>query len=211
MLELATIQQALALDNFDIQRAHQAMAPSTRVIRRPESKPGEAKLSAVMLLLFPEDNHWHITLIKRVEYPGVHSGQISFPGGRHENGETFLQTALRETYEEVGIPPEEIQIIGQLTPIYIPPSDFMVHPFVGYLSTKPLWSPDHNEVQYVIELPLPILLDDSVKGEEEWTLRDFTMDVHFYHYQDAKIWGATAIMLSEFEGRLKAVLNGSGQ
>lgn len=211
MLELEKIQQALQLDNFDVQRAHQVMAPSTRVIRRPVTQSGQAKLSAVLVLLFPQDDHWHIVLIKRVEYPGVHSGQISFPGGRHEEGETFLETALRETHEEIGIKADQIEIIGQLTPIYIPPSDFEVHPFVGYTPTKPVWVPDHNEVQYVIEMPLPILLDDTVKHREEWTMRGLTMEVGFYHYAEAKIWGATAIMLSEFEGRLKAVLNGSSQ
>lgn len=207
-ITLDDIQQALDLHDFDAISAHMKMAPQPRTLRRPD-REGQPRMSAVLLLIYPTENDsLAFVMTVRQEYAGVHSGQISLPGGRHENGETFLQTALRETYEELGVPQEQIAILGQLNQIYIPPSDFEVYPFVGYSAQRPLWQPDPFEVAKVIEMPIHSLLDVAVKRTEEWTLRGFTMQVPFYLYGEYKIWGATAIMLSELENRLTSILNG---
>lgn len=206
MITLDDVRKALELETFDTDSAHRKMAPVPRAVRRPESRHGEPNLSAVLLLLYPQLGSLYFVMIKRPEYPGVHSGQIGFPGGRRENGETFLETALREANEEIGVEAAQVDIIGKLTPIYIPPSDFEVHPFVGYASERPMWRPDPTEVAGIIEMPVRALLDHTIKVREQWTIRDFTLDVPFYAFQGHKIWGATAIMLSEFENRLLKVL-----
>lgn len=204
MITVQHIREALSLQPFDPVAAHRLMAPMPRALRpRPDAQPRQ---SAVMLLLFEHQGEMCFVMIQRPEYPGVHSGQIGLPGGRHEDGETFLQTAMRETEEEVGVSPEAIEVIGQLTPIYIPPSDFEVHPFVGYVDQRPHWHPDPVEVAAIIEMPLSALLDAELKQREMWTLHGMQVNVPFYAFDSYKIWGATAIMLSELENRLLKVL-----
>ena len=207
-ITLAHIRTALMLDPFDVLTAHQAMAPMPRPLRRAAERDAMPNLAAVLILLYPvpDDDLLAFAMIKRNEYPGVHSGQIGFPGGRHEVGETYLATALRETHEELGVPPDSVDMVGQLSPIYIPPSDFEVHPFVGYMPKRPQWVPDPNEVAGVLEMTVPHLLDITAKRTEPWTLNGYTLDVPFYAFAEHKIWGATAIILSEFEHRLQAVL-----
>jgi 8-oxo-dGTP pyrophosphatase MutT (NUDIX family) len=206
MITLHDVRRALELQTFDTDSAHLKMAPMPRPARRPKNLSGDPRLSAVLLLLYPQLESLYFVMIERPEYPGVHSGQIGLPGGQQEDEESFLQTALREANEEVGVDISRIEIIGKLTPIYIPPSDFEVHPFVGYVDERPMWQPDPTEVAGIIEMPVRALLDKSIKVREEWTIRDFTLDVPFYAFQGHKIWGATAIMLSEFENRLLKVL-----
>lgn len=205
-LSLATIQSALSLESFDVLRAQMIMAPLQRRIARPAHKEGAAKEAAVMVLLYPHLHDLHLVLIRRNRYPGVHSDQVGLPGGKREQQETFLQAALRETHEELGVVPQVVQLLGQLTPIYIPPSDFEVHPFVGYTTSRPVWMPDPKEVSGVIETPVAALLDDTIKCDEEMTLLGSTVRVPYYDIQGNQVWGATAIMLSEFEGRLRSAL-----
>ncbi|MCI0711618.1 MAG: CoA pyrophosphatase [Chloroflexi bacterium] len=206
MITLDDVRKALELETFDTDSAHRKMAPMPRSTSRPESRNDGPNLSAVLLLLYPQLESLYFVMIKRPEYPGVHSGQIGLPGGRCEDGETFLETALREANEEIGVAAAQVDIVGNLTPIYIAPSDFEVHPFVGYASERPMWRPDPAEVAGIIEMPVRTLLDHTIKVREQWTVRDFTLEVPFYAFQGHKIWGATAIMLSEFENRLLKVL-----
>lgn len=158
-----------------------------------------------MVLLYPVNDTLHFALIRRPTYEGVHSGQVSFPGGKHEAGETFEQTAIRETREELGIT-ESITVLGALSPLYVPPSDFDIHPFVGYVSTHPIWAPSPDEVAEVIEVSLPTLLEDQYKAVEVWTHNDAPFQVPMYVFDGNKVWGATAVMLSEFEARLRRVV-----
>lgn len=199
------VRQALALPDFDVVQFHRLMAPAQRILRRP-SKQTDVKLSAVLVLIFPISGVLSLVLMKRTEYPGVHSGQISFPGGRREGNEELLDTALRETHEELGISRQQLELLGQLTPIYVPPSNFEIHPFVAYVDTHPTWIPERREVAAVIEMPIEYLFDAELKKTEIRTVRDVTFEAPFYDIKGYKVWGATAIMLSEFEGRLRAVM-----
>jgi 8-oxo-dGTP pyrophosphatase MutT (NUDIX family) len=173
------------------------MAP--RGNRNFPENPGIPNPAAVLILLFPVSNVPYIVFMKRAEYPGIHSGQISLPGGRTEKGDTGLEnTALRETTEELGIVSDNIKIIGKLSPLLIPVSGFVVHPFVGVVPYKPKWEPDKNEVSYLIESPVVELASrDNIKNEI-WKLHGRKVEVPFYLVKDEKIWGATAMIISEF-------------
>lgn len=180
------------------------MAPIPRPFRRVGT-PGQPRLAAVLILLYPVDEMLYFALMRRAEYPGVHSGQISLPGGKHESAETFEQTALRETCEEFGVC-DGIRILGALTPLYVPPSDFEIHPVVGYAPTLPRWKADPVEVAEIIQVSLHTLFDDQLKGIEDMPRAEMTLRVPFYHLEQHKVWGATAIILSEFEIRLRTAL-----
>ena len=206
-ITLDDVRKALALSAFDHLAAQKLMAPRPpRPLRRGDL-PGSARLAAVLVLLYPVDGILTFPLMRRPEYEGVHSGQISLPGGSQEIGETFEQTALRETREEFGVT-ESIEIFGALTPVYVPPSDFEIHPMVGCLPQRPAYTLDPHEVAELVEAPLDLLLDDSVKGHEERLLDGgIKRIIPFYRVGVYQVWGATAAMLSELEGRLRAVLS----
>lgn len=167
---------------------------------RRELKLGmNEKPASVMLLLFPEEGNIRIVFIKRNDYDGMHSGQISFPGGRAETyDKNMAQTALRETYEEIGITSKEIEIIGRLSTLHIPVSNFVVYPFVGYINKKPEFKPDPKEVKFVITANLSVFLEPSTLIKEEWELFGELIKVPFFNVENQKIWGATAMILSEF-------------
>ncbi|MBN1565313.1 MAG: CoA pyrophosphatase [Anaerolineae bacterium] len=192
------------------------MAPEQRAMRRSSRRAGEPRRASVLILLFPGNRAAKteagltFALIQRTTNPhDRHSGQISLPGGAQEPGETVIETALRETREELGVM-SPVQILGTLTCLYILHSDFEVRPVVGYVPEHPQWQPDAAEVVEVIECPLAWLLDDDRKVVEHWTLDGQTRRVPWYDVQGRKVWGATAMMLSEFEHRLKYVLASNG-
>ncbi|MBI5929562.1 MAG: CoA pyrophosphatase [Chloroflexi bacterium] len=207
-ITLQHVQQALNLPYFDALQAQQKMAPMARAMQRPPERPGSPRMAAVLILLFPSElgDGLQFVLTRRHDYPGVHGGQISLPGGRREGEETFAEAALRETYEEVGVPISDVQLLGQISNVYIPPSDFFVYPYVGYTSVHPNWQPDPAEVAEVLEVSLYQLFDDSLKHSGEMTRNGATFPIKYYALNDQVVWGATAVMLSEFEGRLRTVL-----
>lgn len=127
-----------------------------------------------------------------------HQAQISFPGGRQEAGEDLIQTALRETQEELGVQPDAIRVLGMLTPLYIPPSKTCIHPVVATLWERPEFVRSPEEVEEVIEVPLAHLRDPMNRHEEVWTIRGIPVRVPFYLFKGNKIWGATAMVLAEF-------------
>lgn len=206
LLSLAQVQQALALPNFDAVAAQCRMMP---VVRVPQafSTNLPPKPAAVLLLLYERAGELHFVLTRRAEHTGVHSGQISFPGGKREAGESPVQTALRETHEELGVPPESVQIIGALAELYIPPSNYLVQPIVGACAEPPRWQPKADEVAEVIEVPLRLLFDDALKGGEETVRYGLPFRIAYYDLFGHKVWGATASFLSELEMRLRATLN----
>ncbi|MEC9339917.1 MAG: CoA pyrophosphatase [Pseudomonadota bacterium] len=156
--------------------------------------------AAVLLLLYPDTGHrdWYLTLIKRPDYDGVHSGQIAFPGGRREGEESLTETALRETREEVGVDPGEVTLLGELTPFFVFASNHMVHPFVGYVSVRPGFVPCEIEVAQILEIPLSHLLEPANLRHETRELRWGPARIPFFAVDDHKVWGATAMVLAEF-------------
>lgn len=183
-------------------KSHLKMAPKNRLedLSTFNITPPLVRKSAVLILLFPDNGKLKTVFIKRSEYEGVHSGQISFPGGKFENTDsTFEATALRETNEEIGVEPDNIEIIGQLTDFYIPPSNFLVKVFVGYTTKKPEYIPDKKEVQSILEVDIDEFYDSNNIAEKEFysTSRKTAVFAPHYLVNGLEIWGATAMILSE--------------
>ena len=189
-------------------KAQYLMAPSRRL--PPQAyvdKNINAKRSSILILLFPEKEDIKIVLTLRNVYAGVHSGQVSFPGGRYEMAdENLINTATRETEEEIGITRKDIHIAGGLTSVYIPVSNFLVSPFVGYMWYKPEFIIDTKEVAEVLEVSLNELLDESIiKSKEINITDDVSTKAPFYDIKGHHIWGATAMIISEFIEILKQI------
>jgi len=163
--------------------------------------PESSRQAGVLALFYPHQDGWHIVLIERVTNANDrHSGQISFPGGRHDTTDASLSaTALREAEEEVGVDANRIKLIGELTNLYIPVSNYNVHPFVGFTEHTPSFRPEEKEVNAILEVPFDLFLQKEtirtrhLSINEQITLRD----VPYYHIKDKTVWGATAMMLSE--------------
>lgn len=157
----------------------------------------ECREAGVLALLRARDEHPAIVLtVRRTDLPD-HGGQISFPGGQREPAEPLSVTALRETEEEIGLPRTKVTMIGKLTPLYIPPSKFCVHPFLGATSNPPPLSPTDKEVDQILSISLEVLLDPTTRVVEPWDLHGKQVDVPYYEAYEHKIWGATAMMLAE--------------
>lgn len=155
--------------------------------------------AGVMLLLYPENEKMHIVFIKRNEYAGPHSAQISFPGGMKEDTDRDLEaTALRETEEETGVPAGAIQVLGKLSPLLIPVSNFCVHPYVGWLDHTPEFNPDRSEVQYLICPPISQLLDTDNHKSGPFNRKGEEIITPYIDIDGEMLWGATAMMFSEF-------------
>ncbi|CAM1354470.1 NUDIX hydrolase [Tenacibaculum insulae] len=161
--------------------------------------------AAVLALFYPDkNNNTRFLLTKRANYNGKHSDQISFPGGKIDKEDAnFKTTALRETFEEVGVPSSEIKIIRQLSDSYIPPSNFLVAPFIGFSQEKPIFKPNY-EVASIIEVLVSDLLNDanltSINMETSYMKN---IDVPCFKLNDYIVWGATAMMLSEIKDLFK--------
>ncbi len=181
-----------------------------RVVNMPIKVPDNARPSAVLCLLFPLNDQLHVLLMKRREDNTAHSGQVSFPGGSFDATDADLRaTALREAQEEVGIVSSEVDILGALTPLYIPVSNFNVYPYVGFAKERPQYNLSHNEVSYTIEVPLSNLLHaerKTVTNVVSPARPDFAMKVNAYELEDGTIiWGATAMIISELEVLLEEI------
>jgi len=151
-----------------------------------------------MILLFPEKEGISTLYTVRRDDLADHAGQISFPGGKREVGETFEEAALRECEEEIAVARSSIRVLGKLSTLFIPPTRFVVHPFVGSVSSLPEIVPDEREVASILRVPLQVLGDPSIRREEEWTIRGEPSVVPFFHVEDQVIWGATAMITAEF-------------
>lgn len=154
---------------------------------------------AVLVLLYEQHGNLFLPLTQRTETVELHKGQISLPGGAREPADkTLIDTALRETNEELGIPREAIELLGALTPLYIPVSSFCVYPYVGYAKEAFALQLDPKEVQQVIEVPLGLLLDVSIRQIETHFRDNQKFEVPVYRIASHKVWGATAMILAEF-------------
>jgi 8-oxo-dGTP pyrophosphatase MutT (NUDIX family) len=181
---------------------------SGRLVRRFEPPEGvTARLAAVLLLLFPTGEDLSFLLTVRSNTLPNHRGEVSLPGGATDPEDASpIATALRECWEELGVAPDQITVWGSLTPIYIPPSNFRITPIVGFSAQPPELKPNTSEVSAVLTSTLRHLLDPATVVEEEWNLRGEQVHVPYFAIGGQKVWGATAIILSEFVARLRRVL-----
>ena len=161
------------------------------------SKDKTPRDAAVLVVLYPDHDKTILILTVRRDHLKRHAGQVSFPGGRSEPNEALQETALREAHEEIGLKPSLVQILGQLTPLLIPLSNYYVYPFVGMVSSRPNLSPQDDEVARILHIPIQQLTQPETLVRERWTLRGREVVVPFYAVDQYKIWGATAMMLSE--------------
>ena len=163
--------------------------------------------AAVLILLFPVIQDIRFFLTKRTSVVQYHKGQISLPGGAWEEGEQLWGTALRETNEEIGVRAEHIQFIGALTPLFVPVTGFLIHPFVGWVDDKPETYPDPTEVESLFSASVLSLTDQNSCQCEERTIRGHVFDVPYFQLNREKVWGATSMILSEFKTVLKEVID----
>ena len=182
--------------------AQYRMAPA---LRKQETAafgtPETARPSAVLIVLYPQDGSWHTVFIKRGSYDGVHSDQVSFPGGRSEQSDRDLtHTALRETEEEVGLAQHAVQVMGRLTQLWVPASNHLIHPFVGLAAEAPVFVPEPAEVSAVLPTALADLFHPATKAETVIRLRGgMTIQAPYYAIHEERVWGATAMIISELE------------
>ncbi|MCU4177410.1 NUDIX hydrolase [Carboxylicivirga sp. N1Y90] len=180
------------------------MSPSVRFTGRKSHNPNQARESSVLILLSKKNDQWHIPFIQRPVYKGAHSGQVSFPGGKTEEFDnTYFDTAIRETEEEIGINRKHVQYIGKLTSLYIPNSNFVVYPHVGISQNEPHYKANPREVETIIEVPLTELTNPKRIKSFSRTINNVQVDAPFFHFDSFEIWGATAMILSEFIEVLK--------
>ncbi len=163
----------------------------------------DARVACVLLALYPKASDWHLVLIQRVSSNpnDRHGGQISFPGGGYEATDGSLENgALREAEEEVGVLPKDVNLLGRLTELFIPVSNFMVHPFIGHLDYAPQFIPQPSEVQEIIEVPLSTLRNPNNRQLTEIRIsNNMTLkNVPYFDVNGRVVWGATAMMLNEF-------------
>jgi 8-oxo-dGTP pyrophosphatase MutT (NUDIX family) len=182
--------------------SHLKMAPANRIsgYLNEQKLILNARKSAVMILFFHDNNILKMIVIRRSVYVGIHSGQIAFPGGRYEEEDGDVRvTALREIEEEIGIPEKKIEIIGRLSDIYVPPSNFLISVFVGYLSEKPEYKIDEREVDEVIEIPFSDFFKPDVVKQKDFYVNSIkaSSDAPYYDVTNAEIWGASAMVISE--------------
>jgi 8-oxo-dGTP pyrophosphatase MutT (NUDIX family) len=190
------------------EEAHLKMVPFERIlevekINIPSNNPRKA---AVMMLIYPKNDKSHLALIVRNTYPGVHSAQIGFPGGKVEiEDESLTHTALRETHEEIGIHPDKIEVIKTFTAVFIPPSNFIVAPFLGISHAELEFIEQEEEVAGIIEFPLIDFLNDkTIVNKIMDTSYGNNIEVPTFKINEHYVWGATAMMMSELKEVLKS-------
>ena len=159
--------------------------------------------AAVLILLYPTDNEWYFFLTKRTKTVEHHKGQISLPGGMVEEGESYKNAALRETFEEIGVSSSKINIIGTLTPFYVPVSKFEIFPFIGWTVKKPETVMHDVEVERIFSPSIKNLMLEETKKEKKDIISDRSIAIPYYDLDGEVVWGATSIILSEFKAILE--------
>ncbi len=209
MIDINTLTEKLKIscqNNLPGEIAQKAMLAKPRnKIKFPNSEE-HAIPSAVLILLYQENDDIQFILTERTNEVQHHKGQISLPGGSWEEGEQLHETAMRETEEEIGIPMENIEIISELTPLFVSVTGYIIHPFVGFIDEKPTIFPNSSEVSNVFTATISELLNPINTKTELWTIRDTPVDVPLFKFGKYKVWGATAMILSEFKQCIEGVV-----
>ena len=161
--------------------------------------------AAVLILLYLADNEIYFFLTKRTDELKHHKGQISLPGGTQEGNEKLIDTALRETQEEIGINKTSISIIGTITPLFVPVTGFMIYPFIGYSLNKLDPKVDPVEVAAIFSVNITDLLNKENRTIEQRNIRGYDVQVPYFKLNDYKVWGATSMILSEFKDLIKSI------
>jgi 8-oxo-dGTP pyrophosphatase MutT (NUDIX family) len=178
------------------------MAPRPRLEWDPAQFPDGLRDGAALLLVYPHEGGPHVPLTVRAAGLRHHTGQVSLPGGRVDEGESIEAAALRESAEEIGVDPAEVDVLGRLTPLHIPVSGFLLHAVVGAASDRPDFRRAEWEVARIIEAPLARLADPAMVKEERRTREregaTTPVDVPYFEIDGEKVWGATAMVLAEF-------------
>lgn len=200
--DFAALLPGLPFDRLPGLESQLKMAPINRKQEIMSLGQGKnAVKSAVLFLFYPDEKGRTTTVfIKRPEYNGAHSGQISFPGGRYETTDQNLKTtALRETQEEIGVPVSDIEVAGKLSDLFIPPSNYIVSPYLGITPVRPAFVPDPAEVAQLLEFRLTDFFNPENRHTKLITLiGGYTLETPCYIINGHTIWGATAMMVSEF-------------
>ncbi len=200
----------IAKESLPATIAHAKMIPPERIelLENQDFSQIIPKKAAVLMLLYPKETTTHLALIVRNSYPGIHSSQIAFPGGKVEEIDLSLsQTALRETHEEIGVCPSKVNVIRPFTEVYIPVSNYLVSPFLGYSEEELLFLLSPDEVADIIEFPLSEFLDEKIVVQVDMsTSYASNIQVPAFQINEHLVWGATAMMLSELKEILKKVL-----
>ena len=177
--------------------AHRLLAPEPRPGWRPGEVPDHATPAAALVLLYPLDDAPHVLLTVRSGRLGKHAGQVSFPGGLVDAGESVREAALREAFEEVGLDPAAVRVAGALSPLYITVSNFAIHPVVGIAEATPSLRPSAAEVARLLPAPVADLADPgNLRRGTRWR-GDLPCDVPYFEVRNERIWGATAMVLAE--------------
>ncbi len=209
MLELVEKLQARLKGELPGTKAHELLRATPVGTTLPKFEHNvPPKPGSVLILLYPESNEVYFPLIKRPDYLGAHSGQVSLPGGKAEAGETVFDTALREAHEEIGIHPSQVTILGTLSEFFVIPSNFLVTPVIGVAQGKPIWVPDNHEVARVLHGRLENLLkENAVRTQEIIAAGRYRMLAPHFEVEGEIVWGATAMMLNEFRWIIRDLKN----
>lgn len=191
------LQQALS-EELPKSEGQASMAPRPRTGWKPDVLPEECRDAAALLLLYPKDNESHVVLTIRTQQLPTHQGQVSLPGGGVHRGESLVDAALREAQEEVGVDPEKLHVLGMLSPLHIPVSGFILHTVVAVSAKRLFVRPQAGEVERILEVPLMALCGTERIRVETWMHEGHAYRVPFFWVEHAKVWGATAMVLSEF-------------
>jgi len=168
-----------------------------------ESSLKNAIPASVLILFFQSGDNIKFILTERTHNVDTHKGQISLPGGMQEKNESLEKTAIRETDEEIGVREKDINIIGSLSSLYVPVSGFNIYPWIGWTGSEPKLKLNPREVESAFSVSISDLLDDNKINEEEWNLYGMPIDVPFFLFHRFKVWGATAMILSELKQVIK--------
>lgn len=180
---------------------HRLSPPYRPLLTQDQIQSNQPKIGGVLILLYEKENELHIVFTERKAYDGVHSGQMSFPGGKKDDSDKdLIQTALRETEEEIGVLTPTIQVLGKLSELYIPPSNFLVYPAIGFSEGPIAFRPQQEEVESIVEIPVGFFMDEqNIDSHTPIRLNNgTTVVVPAFIFGQHIIWGATAIILSEF-------------